>query len=160
MSITGINNQSGTYVNAMSYHQIVPERAKLGNAHLISDEFLYNNSKSQEEALKVLNVINEDKHCAKNVDKIKMAQMILKVAKEFYIDPVVLACIIRQETHFTPQYGKNGRLVGIKKRLPEHSGRREAYAPRSTITSSTATALWIIPFSVSQSMSFCQTAGS
>ena len=109
MSITGINNQSGTYVNAMSYHQIVPERAKLRNAHLVSDEFLYNNSKSQEEALKVLNVINEDKHCAKNVDKIKMAQMILKVAKEFCIDPVVLACIIRQETHFTPQYGKNGQ---------------------------------------------------
>lgn len=60
-------------------------------------------------AAQIMSIINEDKNCAKGVDKFKMVQLIIKTATEFDIDPVVLTCIIRTESHFNSTIGKNGQ---------------------------------------------------
>lgn len=50
----------------------------------------------------VLRIMKEDKNCFAALDKEKMAQRIVKIAKEYDADPVEIASIVKKETHFTP----------------------------------------------------------
>lgn len=49
----------------------------------------------------VLKVMKEDENCAPTADKNKLAEKIVKIAKELDANPLHIACIAKQETHFT-----------------------------------------------------------
>ncbi len=53
----------------------------------------------------VINIINNDKHALKILNKEKMTDMILSAASETGIDPIIIACIAKQESHFNQNVG-------------------------------------------------------
>lgn len=53
----------------------------------------------------VMNIINNDAAAPKDLDKEKMSDMILSAASETGIDPIVLSCIAKQESHFNQNVG-------------------------------------------------------
>lgn len=111
MSITGTNEASTTYSTTPFYSLTPVNRKKAEHIKLFSEQFdIFFRTKTQDDdGAKVMAIINEDKDCPKGVDRYNMTQMILKVAKEFDMDPVILACILRKETHFNHVNGKNGQ---------------------------------------------------
>lgn len=56
----------------------------------------------------ILRIMQEDKNLPKNLNKNKMASTILNIANELGADPITIACIIRQETHFHSGLNGNG----------------------------------------------------
>ena len=57
---------------------------------------------------KILTIMNEDKSCNDTVNKNKVADYIVKISREYGVDPVQIACIAKQETHFTEN--RNGEF--------------------------------------------------
>ena len=49
----------------------------------------------------VLSIMREDINCTAQKDKNRIAEYIVKIAKEYGADPIHIACIAKQETHFT-----------------------------------------------------------
>lgn len=58
----------------------------------------------------VLKIMNDDKNCPPYLDKEKLSAKILLVAKEYGINPIDIACIIKKESHFT----ENASYAGAK----------------------------------------------
>lgn len=65
----------------------------------------------------VLKVMKEDENCALSADKNKLADKIVKIAKELDANPLHIACIVKQETHFTEHINK-GAGSGIMQITP------------------------------------------
>lgn len=64
------------------------------------EEILYENR-----TLAIKSVIEEDPETPKDVDTTKLANMIMQTGKETGVEPLVIACICKKETHF--DQGKN-----------------------------------------------------
>ncbi len=56
----------------------------------------------------ILKIMEEDKNLPKNMNKNKMASTILNIANELGADPITIACIIKQETHFNSGLNAKG----------------------------------------------------
>ncbi len=54
----------------------------------------------------VLQIMREDKNCCTYVDKKKLAENIVKCSNEYGADPIHIACIVKQESHFTENVNK------------------------------------------------------
>lgn len=60
----------------------------------------------------VLKIMNDDKNCAAGIDKDKIATQIVLFAKEYKVNPITIACIAKQETHFTENLnGTSGKGI-------------------------------------------------
>ena len=58
----------------------------------------------------IFKIMEEDKNLPLNLNKNKMASTILNIANELGADPITIACIIKQETHFQSGLNqKNGK---------------------------------------------------
>lgn len=58
----------------------------------------------------LIKIMDEDKNLPKGFNKDKFASTILNIAQELGADPISIACIIKQETHFhSGLNGKNGK---------------------------------------------------
>ena len=55
----------------------------------------------------ILQIMNEDKNCCPSVNKEKLAANIVKWSNEYGADPVHIACIVKQESHFTENINKS-----------------------------------------------------
>lgn len=80
----------------------------------------------------VLKIMDDDKNLPQNLDKNKMASTILNIANELGADPITVACIIKQETHF--KSGLNGggpkglmQITGITVKDMYQKGRDRLY---------------------------------
>lgn len=111
MSVTGTNEASKTFTKIPFYKLNPVDTQKTDCIKLFIGQIeMFSTSKNTgDDAARVMSIINEDRDCPKNLDKLKMTQMILKISKEFSVDPVVIACILRKETHFNHVIGKNGQ---------------------------------------------------
>ena len=112
MPLFGVQN--GIYNNTVYGNNGIHPENRGHNIPKIANVFpgeteKYEYKNQNEDRLKVLSVIYDDKDCPKDVNKEKMAETIIKVAAEFDMDPVVLACIIRKETNFRQINGANGQ---------------------------------------------------
>ncbi len=58
----------------------------------------------------IFKIMEDDKSLPQNINKHKMASTILNIANELGADPITIACIIKQETHFQSGLNqKNGK---------------------------------------------------
>ena len=56
----------------------------------------------------IFKIMEEDKNLPLNLNKNKMASTILNISNELGADPITIACIIKQETHFHSGLNGNG----------------------------------------------------
>ena len=86
------------------YSQIYKKLINAGNEKA---EKLYETEKRKEEAIK--NIIAKDEAAPDNIDAGEIASYIVEAGETFSVDPVVIASIAQQETHFTQDVPvKNG----------------------------------------------------
>lgn len=80
----------------------------------------------------ILKIMNDDKSLPQNLNKNKMAETILNVSNELGVDPIILSCIIKKETHFKSGLDGKGakglmQITGITIKDMYQKGRDKLY---------------------------------
>ena len=80
----------------------------------------------------ILKIMNDDKSLPQNLNKNKMAETILNVSNELGVDPIILSCIIKKETHFKSGLDGKGakglmQITGITIKDMYQKGRARLY---------------------------------
>lgn len=75
------------------------------------------NKELEKDLTVVKGILDEEKDAPKNLDKNKMAEMIVKAAYEAGVDPIIIAHIARRESDLN-QYADNGTGKGLMQLTP------------------------------------------
>lgn len=116
--------------NAISWETAAKFNAELNKAMLIRTP---RSALKEAQNAAIIRIMTEDKNCFPDLNKKKLAQQIVQIANECNADPVEVACIIKKETHFTPNLnGRNGKgyMQLTKTAIDDMFQRRDLYGKK------------------------------
>lgn len=88
----------------------ITAQTKISDLNKALWEFQTESHYLRKERAVILKIMQNDKNISPKTDKDKVAGRIIKIAREYGADPVQIACIAKEETHFTENLnGANGK---------------------------------------------------
>lgn len=122
--MSSINKKPVPTINFTEAHKSLTDTVQtfftrhIPHKNKLVEQVFYNvPSKPSIEKNMVLKIMNEDKAVLDHVDKDLIASTIVQTAKEIGIDPIVLTCIAKRESHFSG-VAYNGTGHGVMQLVP------------------------------------------